>query len=101
MTKLERIESGFFNLNNSITLDDILQLNSIDKILIPIFEVFKNQLKSFNLNSNIYNKLSNGIKIVNQLNIEENTMLIVENKLVGISGLKDDKILYIKTNLNE
>jgi len=101
MTKLERIESGFFNLDNSITLDEVLQLNSIDKILIPVYEVFKNQLESFEINTNLYNKLINGIKVKNQLNIKENTMIIVENKLVGISGIKEDNILYIKTNLNE
>lgn len=101
MTKLERIESGFFNLDNSITLDDILQLDSIDNILIPIYEVFKNQLKSIEINLTLYNKLSNGIKVKNQLNIEDNTMLIVEGKLVGISGIKEDNILFIKTNLNE
>lgn len=101
MTKLERVESGYFKIEDSIILDNILKLESLDNHLIPIEEVFKNQLSIYNIDENLYNKLINGIKIKNHLNIKENTMLMLKNNLIGISGLKEDNILYIKTNLND
>ena len=101
MTKLERVKSGFFKLENSISLDKVLNLDNIENELIPVYEVFKNQLATYEIDDKLYNKLINGIKVKNYLNIEENSMLILNDKLVGISGIKEGNILYIKTNLNE
>ena len=101
MTKLERVQSGFFDLKNSTTLEDLLNEKDLSNKMISIEKVFEKQLEKVEIDEKLFNKLINGIKVKNTLNIKENTMLKLNGNIVGISGIKDDNILYIKTNLNE
>lgn len=98
MIKLVRVEQGVFNLNSSIKLEDLLELQKIDDKIILIDEVFK-AYKHINLSKNEFEKLKNGVKI-NYEEVLEPAFLYFNNTLIGVAGYEDNK-LFVKTYLME
>lgn len=98
MIKLVRVEQGVFNLNSSIKLEDLLELQKIDDKIILIDAVFK-AYKHINLSKNEFEKLKNGVKI-NYEEVLEPAFLYFNNTLIGVAGYKDNK-LFVKTYLME
>ena len=98
MIKLVRIEQGVFNLESSKSLDEILSLNKLDDIIIPVDKVFKNY-NHLNLNKKEFEKLRNGVRI-DYNKITSPTFLYFENDIVGVAGYENGK-LFVKTFLME
>ena len=84
MTELTRIKAGVFDLKNSNSLDeDLIQINPIEALLIPVYE----------LNDAEYQKIKNGNAISNSRTIEsEDILLTKDNKLVSIAKIIDNQI---------
>lgn len=98
MTALQRVQSGAFDLENSYTLESILQADSLLNFLIPIDKVFVN-FKRINLEDLEFRKLKNGLKLKTSTK-NELSFLFNNDKLIGVAGIKEDE-LYIKTYLLE
>lgn len=98
MTELKRTMAGDFNMNNAISLDDCLALDSIDSALIEPTKVFT-ALGTLKIDKEFYSKLKNGIK-VDYTPITKDSFVICENKIVGIAK-KNDKILKLDTYLDD
>jgi len=97
MTYLERCETGVFNIDNSIKLEEALQLSNIeDKILSPL-DVFKN-FDIIELNDIMYKKIRHGIK-VDDYKVNKNSFLIYNGNLIGVS--KPNNYLKLDTFLDE
>ena len=98
MTALQRVQSGAFDLENSYTLESILQADSLLNFLIPIDKVFVN-FKRIDLGDLEFTKLKNGLKLKTSTK-NELSFLFNNDKLIGVAGIKEDE-LYIKTYLLE
>lgn len=93
---LERVQSGYFEKNNSIMLDEFLKLNSYETHLIEIEDVFCN-IDIVNVDDNAFFKLKNGISI--KLELPNNLYFINNNNnLLGI-GEVNEHVLMLKTYL--
>lgn len=82
MTKLERSKAGFFEINNSINLDDLLCVQSLQNIIISPLEVFANYDK-IELNNQQYIDLKNG-KNIDYNYLKNNVILLFEKEIIGI-----------------
>ncbi len=99
MTKLERVESGVFNLNNSYTLEEILESDTLENFLIDVETVFPKILK-IDINEFLYNRIRNGLSIHNTYNIKNIAFVKYNNQLIGVAENIDNE-LKLKTYLME
>lgn len=118
MTSLERVESGFFNTENAISLDDFVNLpkEQAEQKIIKINKVFSHY-ENIYLNETSFNKLKNGVSInlltlidndltknnVTQENLEncENIFVFSDNNILLGVARSENNILKIKTFLLE
>lgn len=89
MVFLERVESGVFNLNTSITLDKLIT-KDISECLISPLQVFEN-FDTIKLNSKEYKDLLDGKGIKGE--VKKDSFLIFNDKVIGIAKENKD---YIK-----
>lgn len=82
MSQLERCETGVFTLSTSISLDKILECNSLEDVIVSPVDVFKN-FNNINIDSKQYKDLLDG-KTVKFKYLENNAFLIYNNKLIGV-----------------
>lgn len=98
MSYLERVETGVFNLGNSIKLDYLLEKNNLNDYIISPLQVFRN-FEIINIDNEIYTKLKNGIK-VDYREIRNNTFVLYNNNIIGVAKPNKD-ILKLDTFLEE
>ncbi len=98
MTSLERVQSGVFDINKAVKLEDLLADNTrIDDYLYNILDVFP-LIPRVELTSEQYNKLKSGISISA---IKYDTAFVTYNgTLLGVAANKDN-VCKIKTYLME
>jgi tRNA pseudouridine55 synthase len=99
MTYLERTQSGFFNKNNSLNLEEILNKNSIQSDIIKIEDVFL-QIESIYVNIKDFNKLLNGVKVEIDKPFNGYKFIKHNETLLGL-GVCENNFLKIETNLIE
>ena len=97
VTKLERVNSGYFNVEDSIDLEELLNKETIFEYITKIDDVFSNYRK-INIDSNQFFKIRNGISIeINESN-QENIFVEYNGDLVGV-GCIQNKLFTLKTFL--
>ena len=98
MSKLERSKAGFFEINNSIKLDDVLRELKLQNVVISPLEVFGNYDK-IELDNNQYIDLKNG-KNIDYKFLNNNTILLFQDQIIGICKAGKD-YLKLDTYLEE
>lgn len=96
MTFLERTETGVFKKENSITLDDVLEKESLDCVISPL-QVFEN-FDRIDIDEKTYKDLLNG-KIINK-KVYNDSFIIFNDKLIGVSK-GNSEYLKLSTYLEE
>ena len=97
MRFLERVETGVFNKDNAIKLDDLL-VSEIDKHIISPLQVFTN-FDKINIDDNTYKDLLNG-KVIKCDTIKNDTFIICNNNLIGVAK-QNYEYLKLSTYLEE
>lgn len=98
MSFLERIETGVFNLTNSIKLEELLTKDYVENEIMSPLQVFKN-FDIINIDNEIYIKLKNGIR-VDYTEIKNNSFVIYNKNIIGVSK-PNKNILKLDTFLEE
>ncbi len=98
-SKIFRIKSGIFEINNAYKLDELNE--NLKDIVIPIKEVLKG-LKQFNLNSELQYKLICGQKVkLDNIDFCDNLVLVAtNNEIYGIADVVNH-FVKVKTFLLE
>lgn len=97
MTALERIESGIFNVDNSITLDDALALDAIENNLIDLESVFP-QIMVIKLSERDFDKIKNGVWLANTYGVTDIAFAKFNNQIIAVVE-QVDNFLRLKTYL--
>lgn len=97
MTALQRTMAGSFDLSTAIDLDKLLDMESIDNVLIPPDNVFKT-LNTTVIGDKEFEKLRNGIRL-NRI-VPMDTFIKCGNRLVGVA-FKNDSVLKLDIFLDE
>lgn len=97
MTALQRTMAGSFDLSSAIDLDKLLDMESIDSVLIPPDKVFKT-LDTTLISDKEFEKLRNGIRL-NRV-VPMDTFVKCNDKLVGVA-FKNDSVLKLDIFLDE
>ena len=98
LSKLKRVKSGGFTIDNAIDLDSLDSFNSIsDNLLNPLDYLFYEKQE---LNEVEYNRVIHGMSIYNRTNanVGATVLLVKDNSLIAISeatenGLKAKKVM--------
>ena len=99
MSYLERSQTGIFNIETSINLDDLINTdNKLEDIILSPIDVFSN-FDILNVDINTFKDLINGKK-PKISEIKNNTFVVFENKIVGVSKPQKD-YLHLDTFLYE
>lgn len=94
MGALIRTESGNFTIADAVEMDEITEKDIIKA------ETLLKDLETFDLHSDFYSRLINGIRVEVDSPDKQNIALYCNNQLIGIADIKDKQII-IKTNLRE
>ncbi len=98
MTNLIRTKSGEFDIKNSITLEELLNLRNLENNIITIEEILPYQI--YKLNNNEFEKLKNGLAVKIENVTNETYVLKFEQQLLGIGEVEEGN-LKIQTYLLE
>lgn len=97
---LKRVEAGFFNIENSISLDELNDSKDVEKFIINPIEYLP--LKKQELNDVEYERISHGMPIYNRIGADKDDSVILtkNTQLVAISkvsetGLKPQKVFCV------
>lgn len=92
MGAIIRTRSGDYTIENAVKLEDV----SFDNI-IPISKILENT-ETIALNSEVYDKIINGVVVeINSID-RQNVTIICNDKIIGIADIKNNKI-HLKTFL--
>lgn len=98
MTSIKRIRSGVFKVENSVTVDDLINLK--EKSVIPVSDVLAD-FPRFDVPDEKYEKLRNGVKIFVSQTPAPPFAVYCRNELFGLGELRDDGTIKIKTYLKD
>ena len=98
VTLLERTVTGVFNIDNSVTLEDLIN-NNINNYLIPIEKVFSNY-DIINVDDKQAFKIKNGVSIEYSCPDNKNVFIKHRDDIIGVATINDN-ILKLKTFLLE
>lgn len=98
VTFLERSESGVFNKENSVNLNNLLNSNLNDYCL-SIQSVFQN-IKTISVNDSEFFKLKNGLTVNIELENDANVFILYKTELLGVATVENGSI-KLKTYLLE
>lgn len=88
MKSLIRINSGGFDIKDSIKIESLRKCN-IDDVSFSVYESLT-EMKSIKLDDNLYKKITNGVKVnINHKNID-NIKVVCKNKFIGIGSIEDN-----------
>ena len=96
MTSIKRIRSGVFKVEDSVTVEDLINLK--EKAVIPTTEVLSD-FQRLDVPDEKYEKLSNGVKIFVSAAPDPPFTVYCRGELFGLGELRDDGTLKIKTYL--
>lgn len=82
MSYLERCQTSLFSIENSITLDEVLDYDSLDNIIISPLDVFVNYDR-ITIDLDTYQDLRNG-KFVKHDYIKNNSFVLFGDKIIGV-----------------
>lgn len=98
MTSIKRIRSGVFKVENSVTVDNLINLK--EKAVIPVSDVLAD-FPRFDVPDEKYEKLRNGVKIFVPQTPAPPFAVYCRNELFGLGELRDDGTIKIKTYLKD
>ena len=98
MTSIKRIRSGVFKVENSVTVDDLINLK--EKAVIPVSDVLAD-FPRLDVPDEKYEKLRNGVKIFVPQTPAPPFAVYCRNELFGLGELRDDGTIKIKTYLKD
>ncbi len=98
MISIKRIRSGVFKVENSVTVDDLINLK--EKAVIPVSDVLAD-FPRFDVPDEKYEKLRNGVKIFVPQTPAPPFAVYCRNELFGLGELRDDGTIKIKTYLKD
>lgn len=98
MTSIKRIRSGVFKVENSVTVDDLINLK--EKAVIPVSDVLAD-FPRFDVPDEKYEKLRNGVKIFVPQTPAPPFAVYCRNELFGLGELRDDGTIKIRTYLKD
>lgn len=98
MTSIKRIRSGVFKVENSVTVDDLINLK--EKAVIPVSDVLAD-FPRIDVSDEKYEKLRNGVKIFVPQTPAPPFSVYCRNELFGLGELRDDGTIKIKTYLKD
>lgn len=89
MTGLIRSKSGGFNVENSVKLEDISDINIAEKFIVPVSEILP--FPQISLDDRLYNKVSNGNSFFRE---EPNGFVFLkyENKIIALGEVVDNTV---------
>lgn len=99
MTALTRTQSGIFDIDNSFTIDEIVQAEDKSCFITPIEDVFPH-LAKIELSDEEFDRLRNGLSIMDRWNIEGYVFAKLDGNLLGVAEKVDGEI-KLKTYLME
>lgn len=100
MSYLERCDVGYFQIDNSYNLDEILQSDNLEKYVVSPLIVLKN-FDIINIDNNTYKDLLNG-KFVEYNKIENNSFVVMNGKLIGVCKPRENQLkldCYLEENI--
>ncbi len=89
MTALNRTKAGNFTTSNSVTLDDLLALDTFESVLLSPDEIFLS-LGKVEVSTLEYSKLKNGIRL--NRGVEKDSFVYCDNRIVGVAKASDDTL---------
>lgn len=100
LSKLKRVKSGGFEVKNSVILDDLKNIQDVEKILINPIDYLTQPKQE--LNDVEYKRISHGMTIYNRIDAtnDEIVMLTKENQLVAIAQTSSDGLKPKKVFIN-
>lgn len=90
MTNLQRCDMGYFQLENSYPLDDILECEDLGKMLVSPLDVLTS-FDKISIEKNIYFDLING-KYVHFNRITNNSFILYNDKLIGVAKPRENQL---------
>lgn len=90
MTNLQRCDMGYFQLENSYPLDDILECEDLEKLLVSPLDVLTS-FDKISIEKNIYFDLING-KYVHFNRISNNSFILYNDKLIGVAKPRENQL---------
>ncbi len=100
LSKLKRVKSGGFEVKNSVILDDLKNIQDVEKILINPIDYITQPKQE--LNDVEYKRISHGMTIYNRIDATNDAivMLTKENQLVAIAQTSSDGLKPKKVFIN-
>ena len=100
LSKLKRVKSGGFKVKNSVILDDLKNIQDVEKILINPIDYLTQPKQE--LNDVEYKRISHGMTIYNRIDATNDAivMLTKENQLVAIAQTSSDGLKPKKVFIN-
>lgn len=100
LSKLKRVKSGGFGIENTVTLEDLKTPDDVEKILLNPIDYLPQQKQELNEveyerishGMNIYNRIGDGVKIDDIVMLTKNNHLVAVAQ-VGENGLKPKKVM--------
>lgn len=99
MTMLIRLKSGCFDINNSILLEDLENIENKINLMLPINYPLSDYIKIY-IDSINYKALLNGAEIYCNENDNNDVLVYCKNEFFGIGNIKD-KRLKVDINLRQ
>lgn len=91
LIKLVRVKAGDFEVENSIKLEDLTDIETVQKHL--IYPLEKLDYQTYELNTKEFELVSHGMQIFARTSLQNGTVILTNNnKLIAIAEMANDKI---------
>lgn len=91
LIKLVRVKAGDFEVKNSIKLEDLIDIETVQKHL--IYPLEKLDYQTYELNTKELELVSHGMQIFARTSLQNGTVILTNNnKLIAIAEMANDKI---------
>ena len=88
MKSLIRVNSGGFDIKDSVKIESLRKCN-IEDVSFSVYESLT-EMKSIELDDNLYKKITNGVKININHETIDNIKVVCNNKFIGIGSIEDN-----------
>lgn len=88
MKSLIRVNSGGFDIKDSVKIESLRKCN-IEDVSFSVYESLT-EMKSIELDDNLYKKITNGVKINSNHENIDNIKVVCNNKFIGIGSIEDN-----------
>ena len=91
LIKLVRVKAGDFEVKNSIKLEDLIDIETVQKHL--IYPLEKLDYQTYELNTKELELVSHGMQIFARTNLQNGIVILTNNnKLIAVAEMNDNKI---------